>query len=45
MSAGAQKEGAVGLFKGVGEGLVGLVVRPTGGLIDLTSGTLDFVTR
>ncbi|CAI8053010.1 Vacuolar protein sorting-associated protein 13A (Fragment) [Geodia barretti] len=42
---GAQKEGAVGLFKGVGKGLVGLVVRPTGGLIDLTSGTLDFVTR
>ena len=45
VSAGAQKEGAVGLFKGVGKGLVGLVVRPTGGLIDLTSGTLDFVTR
>ena len=43
--AGAQKEGAAGLVKGVGKGLVGLIVRPTGGLIDLTSGTLDFVTR
>ena len=42
---GAQKEGAAGLVKGVGKGLVGLIVRPTGGLIDLTSGTLDFVTR
>ena len=43
--AGLQKEGAVGLLKGTGKGLVGLVVRPTGGLVDLASGTLDFVTR
>ena len=42
---GAQKEGVAGFFKGTGKGLVGLIVRPTGGLIDLTSGTLDFVTR
>lgn len=24
---------------------MGLIVRPTGGLVDLASGTLDFVTR
>ena len=42
---GLQKEGAVGLLKGTGKGLVGLLVRPTGGLVDLASGTLDFVTR
>ena len=42
---GLQKEGAVGLLKGTGRGLVGLLVRPTGGLVDLASGTLGFVTR
>ena len=35
----------MGLLKGTGRGLVGLLVRPTGGLVDLASGTLDFVTR
>ena len=42
---GLQKEGAVGLLKGTGRGLVGLLVRPTGGLVDLASGTLSFVSR
>lgn len=42
---GLQKEGAVGLLKGTGKGLVGLLVRPTGGLVDLASGTLSFVSR
>ena len=42
---GVMEEGAVGLLKGTGRGLVGLLVRPAGGLIDLTSGTLEFVTR
>ncbi len=42
---GLQKDGAVGLLKGTGRGLVGLIVRPTGGLVDLASGTLSFVTR
>ena len=45
MHTGMQKEGALGLLKGTGKGLVGLVVRPTGGLVDLASGTLDYVTR
>ena len=42
---GIKEEGAFGLLKGTGRGLVGLLVRPAGGLIDLTSGTLQFVTR
>ena len=42
---GAIQEGALGLLKGTGKGIVGLLVRPAGGLIDLTSGTLEFVTR
>ena len=34
-----------GLAKGMGKGVVGLVMRPTGGLIDLASGSLDTVRR
>lgn len=45
LHSGAKEEGVAGFFKGTGKGLVGLLVRPTGGLMDLTSGTLDFVTR
>lgn len=45
VNLGLQKEGAVGLLKGTGKGLVGLIVRPTGGLVDLASGTLGFVSR
>ena len=33
------------MLKGTGRGLVGLLVRPTGGLVDLASGTLSFVSR
>ena len=33
------------MLKGTGKGLVGLLVRPTGGLVDLASGTLGFVSR
>ena len=35
----------MGLLKGTGKGLVGLLVRPAGGIVDLASGTLEFVTR
>ena len=42
---GVMQEGALGLLKGTGKGIVGLLVRPAGGLIDLTSGTLEFVTQ
>ena len=42
---GAKQEGVLGLAKGMGKGVVGLVMRPTGGLIDLASGSLDTVRR
>ena len=42
---GVMEEGVVGLAKGMGKGVVGLVLRPTGGLIDLASGGLDTVRR
>jgi vacuolar protein sorting-associated protein 13A/C len=34
---GAQQEGAKGFFKGVGKGLVGVVTRPAGGVVDFAS--------
>ena len=42
---GAMKEGIVGFFKGTGKGVLGLVFKPTGGLIDFTSATLLAVQR
>ncbi|CAI8013913.1 Vacuolar protein sorting-associated protein 13C [Geodia barretti] len=42
---GAKKEGLLGLVKGAGKGVLGLVLRPTGGLIDLTSATFNAVQR
>ena len=33
------------IFSGVGKGVVGLVARPTGGVIDFASGTFDSVKR
>ena len=45
VSPGAKQEGVFGLAKGMGKGVVGLVMRPTGGLIDLASGSLDTVRR
>ena len=42
---GAMDEGVGGFFKGVGKGVVGLVARPTGGIVDFASGTFDSVKR
>ena len=42
---GAQKEGFLGFLRGTGKGVLGLVLRPTGGLIDLTSATLFAVQK
>ena len=42
---GAKKEGVLGLIKGTGKGVLGLVFKPTGGLIDFTSATLLAVQR
>jgi hypothetical protein len=37
---GAQKEGVGGFFKGVGKGLVGVVAKPTSGMLGLSTQTL-----
>ncbi|KAM9393107.1 intermembrane lipid transfer protein VPS13A isoform 2-T2 [Pholidichthys leucotaenia] len=42
---GAQREGAAGFFKGLGQGLVGAVARPTGGIIDMASSTFQGIKR
>jgi vacuolar protein sorting-associated protein 13A/C len=34
-----------GFFKGVGKGLIGVVTRPTAGVVDFASGSLDAVKR
>ncbi len=45
MGLGAKKEGAAGFFKGIGKGLVGVVARPTGGIIDMASSTFQGIQR
>lgn len=42
---GARSEGVEGFFKGLGRGAVGLVARPTAGVVDFASGSLDAVKR
>ncbi|XP_076294775.1 vacuolar protein sorting 13C isoform X2 [Lasioglossum baleicum] len=43
--SGAKEEGVEGFFKGFGKGVVGLVTRPTAGVIDFASGSLGAVKR
>lgn len=43
--AGAQSDGVGGFFKGLGKGAVGLVARPTAGVIDFASGSFEAVKR
>ena len=43
--AGARSEGVEGFFKGIGKGLLGLLTRPTGGVVDMVSTTLDGIRR
>lgn len=43
--SGAKKGGAAGFVKGLGKGLVGLVTRPTGSIVDFASTSLDLVKR
>lgn len=43
--SGAKEEGVEGFFKGFGKGVVGLVTRPTAGVIDFASGSLGAVRR
>jgi len=42
---GAKQGGATGFVKGLGKGFIGLVTRPTGGIVDFTSTSLDLVRR
>jgi vacuolar protein sorting-associated protein 13A/C len=42
---GAREEGVGGFFKGIGKGVAGLVAKPTGGIVDFASGTLDSFKR
>lgn len=43
--SGAREEGVEGFIKGMGKGMVGLVTRPTSGIIDFASGSLSAVKR
>ena len=38
---GAKAGGAAGFFKGLGKGVVGVVARPAGGLVDFASSTFE----
>ena len=38
---GAKEQGAAGFFKGLGKGVVGVVARPAGGLVDFASSTFE----
>lgn len=42
---GARKGGVEGFFKGIGKGIAGLIVKPTGGVIDFVTSSLDGVKR
>ena len=42
---GAKEEGFEGLLKGVGKGLLGVITRPTGGIIDFTSQSLEGIRK
>lgn len=43
--SGAKKEGTAGFFKGIGKGLVGVVARPTGSIVDMASSTFQGIQR
>lgn len=43
--SGAKHEGVEGFFKGLGKGAVGLVARPTAGIVDFASGSFEAVKR
>ncbi|XP_049821668.1 intermembrane lipid transfer protein Vps13-like isoform X2 [Aethina tumida] len=42
---GAKEEGVEGFFKGLGKGAIGLVARPTAGIVDFASTSFDVVKR
>ncbi|XP_012945076.2 vacuolar protein sorting-associated protein 13A, partial [Aplysia californica] len=42
---GAHEDGVEGFFKGVGKGLLGLLTKPTGGVVDMVSMAFDGIRR
>jgi vacuolar protein sorting-associated protein 13A/C len=40
---GAKREGGIGFIKGVGKGFLGVVAKPVGGVLDLTTSALESV--
>ncbi|CAH0729406.1 unnamed protein product, partial [Brenthis ino] len=42
---GAREQGVEGFFRGLGVGAVGLLARPTAGVVDFASGSFDAVKR
>lgn len=42
---GARQEGVKGFFKGAGKGLIGVVVRPVGGVADFASSSFEGIRR
>ena len=42
---GVAEEGAVGLVKGIGKGLIGVVTRPLGGGVDLLTATFGSLQK
>ena len=43
--SGAKVGGTSGFVKGLGKGFLGLVTRPTGGIVDFASTSLDIIKR
>lgn len=44
-TAGAHHEGVEGFFKGIGKGLMGLMTKPAGGVLDCIAMALDGIKR
>jgi vacuolar protein sorting-associated protein 13A/C len=42
---GAKSGGALGLFGGIGKGLLGVVTKPTAGIVDFTSQSLEGIRK
>jgi vacuolar protein sorting-associated protein 13A/C len=42
---GAQQDGVEGFFKGIGKGLMGLMTKPAGGVLDAIAMALDGIKR
>ena len=45
LNKGARSSGINGFFKGVGKGLLGLLVKPASGVVDLLTTSLDGIRR